>query len=305
MNKNIKRRMYALALASIMVLLPKTKGYAEDVDMSNIIDIDKAISELVPDDVPVTEPQTPETQPKEEEKTSGLIKPEENKENTNNKPESKPENKSESKPESKSESKPETSANNNVNNNNSNITNNNNANNDNNQNNEISQMECEHTFNDVADDVINQVTPSCTNGGSYDEIYYCTKCGATKLVHYDVPAPGHNWGAEHRENETTAGYEIVRECTNKGCNEIYKEYFHKPTEPTITPTEPTVPSPKPIPGKQDIPKTNDSSHIELAGAIMGLSTLGLPIALYNLKNELEKEAIAKEKSYKGKYLSKK
>lgn len=285
MNKNIKRRMYALALASIMMILPKTKAFAEDVDMSYMIDIDKAISDLVPDDTPVTEPPKPEPETKnepennqKEEQTSGLIKPEENKE-TNL-----PENKNDE------SSKGNISNSNDINNN---------INNDNNiQNNISSQSQCEHTFNEAADDVINQATPSCTNGGSYDEVYYCTKCGATKLVHYEISAPGHNWGSEHIENETEAGYEVIRECTNKGCKEIWKKYIPKtPTEPT--PTEPTpVPTIPTTPGKQDIPKTNDSSHVELAAAIMGISAFGLPIASYNLKQELEKDK-------KGKYLRKK
>ena len=51
-KRETKRRIYALALASIMVLLPKTKAYAAEVDMSTKVDIDHAISVLVPDDKP-------------------------------------------------------------------------------------------------------------------------------------------------------------------------------------------------------------------------------------------------------------
>lgn len=47
MNKEIKRKIYAIALAGIILAAPKTKAYAEEMD-TNPIDIDKAISELVP-----------------------------------------------------------------------------------------------------------------------------------------------------------------------------------------------------------------------------------------------------------------
>lgn len=47
MNKEIKRKIYAIALAGIILATPKTKAYAEEIDNSPI-DIDKAISELVP-----------------------------------------------------------------------------------------------------------------------------------------------------------------------------------------------------------------------------------------------------------------
>ena len=47
MNKEIKRKIYAIALAGIIIATPKTRGYAEEIDNSPI-DIDKAISELVP-----------------------------------------------------------------------------------------------------------------------------------------------------------------------------------------------------------------------------------------------------------------
>lgn len=255
MNKNIKRKIYALALASVMVLLPKTKAYANEIDMGNSIDIDKAISELVPDDVP-----TPTTKPTE---------PTEPKKDDNKKNETP----------SKTEEI---------------INDNNTSTKENNSTNNVTQSNCNHTYSDVADDVINQVTPSCTKGGSYDEVYYCTSCGAKKIVHYEISAPGHKWGSEHKENETESGYYVVRECTNKGCKEIEKVYVPKtPTEPTVPPTTPE---------KQDVPKTGDDSHVELAAAIMGLSAIGIPITLYELQKELAKED---KKNYKGKYLSKK
>lgn len=277
MNKNIKRRLYALALASMMVILPKTKAYANEYDLNEVIDIDKAISELVPDDTPVQEPTKP--QPKEDDKKETPVEPTKPSESVND-----------NSTEDKKEEPVNGNTDNNVNNN-AGTTNSNNTNGV--LNNVSSQSQCNHTYSDVADDVINQVTPSCTEGGSYDEVYYCTKCGASKLVHYELSAPGHKWGKEHHENENELGYDLVRECTNKGCNEIWKIYIPKtPTEPTVTPTEPTKP------GKQDSPKTGDDAKIELAAAIMGISAFGLPIASYNLKQELEKDK-------KGKYLRKK
>ena len=47
MNKELKRKLYAIALAGIILTVPKTRAYADEID-SSPIDIDKAISELVP-----------------------------------------------------------------------------------------------------------------------------------------------------------------------------------------------------------------------------------------------------------------
>ena len=47
MNKNLKRRLYAIALAGVLLTTPKITAYADEVDMTPI-DIDSAISELVP-----------------------------------------------------------------------------------------------------------------------------------------------------------------------------------------------------------------------------------------------------------------
>ena len=46
MNKELKRRLYAIALSGIILAGPKMKAYAEEVDTT--IDVEKAISELVP-----------------------------------------------------------------------------------------------------------------------------------------------------------------------------------------------------------------------------------------------------------------
>ena len=277
-KKETKRRIYALALAAIMVVLPKTRAYAEDINMSETIDIDQAIGDLVPPDptpeptpAPTTEPTKPTNPTKPSEPTSP------SKPTDPTVPTTEPTHPSET----TTPTKPTTNNNGNQNNN----------------------SKCNHKYNDVADDVINQVAPSCTKGGSYDELYYCTECGETKIIHYTIEAPGHKWGPEHRENENELGYDLVRECTNKGCHEEWRIYIPKtPTEPT-KPTEPTNP---------DVPKTGDDFPLELMEAVCGISALGLPIASYQLYKVLEEEKKQKkqasatyvENEYKGKYLIK-
>ena len=283
-KKETKRRIYALALAAIMVVLPKTRAYAEDINMSETIDIDQAIGDLVPPDptptptpeptpAPTTEPTKPTNPTKPSEPTSP------SKPTDPTVPTTEPTHPSET----TTPTKPTTNNNNNGNQNNN--------------------SKCNHKYNDVADDVINQVAPSCTKGGSYDELYYCTECGETKIIHYTIEAPGHKWGPEHRENENELGYDLVRECTNKGCHEEWRIYIPKtPTEPT-KPTEPTNP---------DVPKTGDDFPLELMEAVCGISALGLPIASYQLYKVLEEEKKQKkqasatyvENEYKGKYLIK-
>ena len=47
MNKELKRRIYAIALSGIILTGPKMKAYAEEID-SETINIDEAVSQLVP-----------------------------------------------------------------------------------------------------------------------------------------------------------------------------------------------------------------------------------------------------------------
>ena len=47
MNKELKRRIYAIALSGIILTGPKMKAYAEEID-SETINVDEAVSELVP-----------------------------------------------------------------------------------------------------------------------------------------------------------------------------------------------------------------------------------------------------------------
>lgn len=252
MNKNLKRKLYALALSGILLVTPKVHAHAEDIDMSPI-DIDSAISDLVPD---YTEASN------SNENT--------NVDNSNN------------------ESNEVKNVGTNVGN-------------QNNTNNYVEEpTTCAHLFSDVADDVRNQVTPSCTTGGSYDEVFNCVKCGAEKIVHHEVAAPGHAWGEPKIENQTSTGYDSVRECTNKGCHERITTHVD-----IITPTEPTIPTIPTEPGTN--PKTGDNSNLGLALAAFIASDLGLVgvtgYSLYEkMRESLEQPNTKKNKG--GKYLSK-
>ena len=255
-KRETKRRIYALALASIMVLLPKTKAYAAEVDMSTKVDIDHAISVLVPDDKPSNN-------------NGG------NNGGNNN--------------------------NNNGGNNNDNNDNNNDGKDDNKDNDDENKNEeekCDHSY--VSVDVTNQKTPSCTVAGSYDEVYQCSKCGATKTEHHSIPAPGHKWDGGTRV-ESKDGYDIIYHCTNKGCSSEMKK--HHPNTPD--PTEPTKPH-KPT-NPSDNPKMGDASNITEWASLMAFSGTSLVSIYANYEyKKLEKEKMLREMSngYEGKYLSK-
>ena len=274
-KRETKRRIYALALASIMVLLPKTKAYAAEVDMSTKVDIDHAISVLVPDDKPSNNNGG---------NNSG------NNDNNNGGNNS-------------GNNDNNNDGNNSGNNDNNNDGKDDNKDNDDENKNENEEEKCDHSY--VSVDVTNQKTPSCTVAGSYDEVYQCSKCGATKTEHHSIPAPGHKWDGGTRV-ETKDGYDIIYHCTNKGCSSEKKTHHSNtpdPTEPT-KPHKPTNPS--------DVPKTGDDFPLELMEAVCGISALGLPIASYQLYKVLEEEKKQKkqvsatyvENEYKGKYLSK-
>ena len=267
-KRETKRRIYALALASIMVLLPKTKAYAAEVDMSTKVDIDHAISVLVPDDKPSNNNGG---------NNSG------NNDNNNGW--------------NNSGNNDNNNGGNNSGNNDNNNDGNNSGNNDNN-NDENEEEKCDHSY--VSVDVTNQKTPSCTVAGSYDEVYQCSKCGATKTEHHTIPAPGHKWDGGTRV-ETKDGYDIIYHCTNKGCSSEKKTHHSNtpdPTEPT-KPHKPTNPS--------DNPKMGDASHITEWASLMAFSGTSL-LAIYanNEYKKHEKEKMLREMSngYEGKYLSK-
>jgi len=273
-KRETKRRIYALALASIMVLLPKTKAYAAEVDMSTKIDIDHAISVLVPDDKPSNN-----NSGNNDNNNSGNNNGDDN--NNNN-------------GENNNENENNNGENNNENENNNGENNNENENNNGENNNENEEEnKCDHSY--VLVDVTNQKTPSCTVGGSYDEVYQCSKCGATKTEHHSIPAPGHKWDGGTRV-ETKDGYDIIYHCTNKGCNAEKKTHHSNtpdPTEPT-KPGKPTNPS--------DNPKMGDVSNITEWAILMTLSGTALPFATYALYKENKKEKMSNR--YEGKYLSK-
>lgn len=274
MNKDLKRRLYAIALAGIMFTGVKTTVKAEtleDVDMS-YVDIDEAIKNLVPDENIVI-PEKKEEAPKQEENKDETPKEEEKQDNVTIiiTPE-------ETKAEEIKETEPTK---------------------------ETPQEEHQHSFSSVADDVINQVTPSCTKGGSYDEVYYCS-CGGSKTVHIEVAAPGHKWDSGEKKNITESGYEIEYHCTNKGCFETKKEYYktntEEPTTPTIKPTEPKETTPSVA------PKTGDDTNLALLGAITTATGLGLfgtgYIANKVFEDKQKYQAKYTQGQTKGKYLSK-
>ena len=274
MNKNLKRRLYAIALAGVLLTTPKITAYADEVDMTPI-DIDSAISELVPG-----------------------YSDNNNNDNNNNSNNNNNDNNNNNNDNNNANNNDNNNANNNDNNNANN--NNNNANNNNNNNNNDKETknnssnseECKHVYTSAADDVINQKTPSCTESGSYDEVYYCEKCGAKEIRHYEIPAPGHKWDGGTKI-VTSNGYEIIYHCTNKGCDATTnKTYENTPTEPT-KPTTPTEP------GNKNVPKTGDDSHIYECAGVMVASALGIAATTAAYNNQ-EKQ----KQKYKGKYLSK-
>ena len=268
MNKNLKRRLYAIALAGVLLTTPKITAYADEIDMTPI-DIDSAISELVP----------------------GYSDNNNNDNNNNNN-----DNNNANNNDNNNANNNDKNVNNNANNNDNNANNNNNNNNNDKEtkNNSSNSEECKHVYTSAADDVINQKTPSCTESGSYDEVYYCEKCGAKEIRHYEIPAPGHKWDGGTKI-VTSNGYEIIYHCTNKGCDATTnKTYENTPTEPK--PTKPTTPT---EPGKPNVPKTGDDSHIYECVGVMVASALGIAATTAAYINQ-EKQ----EKKYKGKYLSK-
>lgn len=276
MKRETKRRIYALALASIMFALPKTKAFADDVDMSSKVDIDKAISELIPDDTPSVKPDPKPADP---------VKPTDPVTPTN------PSNPTEATdPSEETKATEPTNGTNNSKQNDSN-------------------SECpkggKHVYNEVADGIRTidgeDNKPSCTNDVTWYDVYFCEKCGYRHEEKRTKKAEGHEW-----DSGTKEGNKIVYHCKHKGCNET-TEKTYDPTEPTKS-TEPTNPSSTPTkptePG--NVPKTGDNSIVEdvirvaLLSSAVGTALVGSTI--YQFKKEEEQKKAAN--SYKGKYLSK-
>ena len=309
-KRETKRRIYALALASMMVLLPKTKAYAAEVDMSTKVDIDQAISTLVPSDKPSNNNGGNNSGNNDNNNGGNNSGNNDNNNggnnggnNDNNNGGNNDGNNDNNNGGNNDGNNDNNNGGNNDDNNNNNGENNNdndNNNNDNNENENENEEEnkCDHSY--VSVDVINQVTPSCTKEGSYDEVSQCSKCGATKTEHHTIPAPGHKWDGGTRV-ETKDGYDIIYHCTNKGCSSEKKTHHSNtpdPTEPT-KPGKPTNPS--------DNPKMGDVSHITEWAALMAFSGTSLSAIYANyLYKKHEKEKMLREMSngYEGKYLSK-
>ena len=274
MNKNLKRRLYAIALAGVLLTTPKITAYADEVDMTPI-DIDSAISELVPG------------------YSDSNNNNNNNDNNNNNNNDNNNSNNNENNNSNNNSNNNDNNSNNNANNDNNNNDNNNNNNNDKEtKNNSSNSEECKHVYPSAADDVINQKTPSCTESGSYDEVYYCEKCGTKEIRHYEIPAPGHKWDGGTK-TVTSNGYEVIYHCTNKGCDATTKKTYEN------TPTEPTKPTTPTEPGKPNVPKTGDDSHIYECAGVMVASALGIAATTAAYNNQ-EKQ----KQKYKGKYLSK-
>ena len=302
--KDFKRKLYAIALAGLIMTNSNIIANAEsldDVDMTPI-DIGDAIVELVPDDNGSSNNGGSDNQ--------------------------------------------NTDDNQNTNDNEDNDLDNDNQNTDNNQDNneeldddnthfvvDNDDVCVSHRYNSAADDVINQVAPSCTSSGSYTEIYYCLDGGSAKSVDVVVAAPGHNMSTGEVVNKDDNGYDIEYHCTNKGCNHVTYDHVVTPTEPQPTeptetvPTETTEPAPtvptETVPTETTEPsvpvKTGDDSHIELYSALFLASGLGLGIMgkiaannkrknndiIYEPKFLDETIAEKKVKKHKGKYLTRK
>lgn len=296
MNKNLKRRLYAIALAGVLLTTPKITAYADEVDMTPI-DIDSAISELVPG-----------YSDSNNNNNNNDNNNNNNNNNNSNNNDNNNSNNNDNNNNNNSNNNSNNNDNNNVNNDNNNDNNNNNNNDKETKNNSSNSEECKHVYPSVADDVINQKTPSCTEGGYNDEVYYCEKCGAKEIRHYEIPAPGHKWDGGTKI-VTSNGYEIIYHCTNKGCDAtINKTYENTPTEPKPTepttptepkPTEPTKPTTPTEPGNKNVPKTGDDSHIYECAGVMVASALGIAATTAAYNNQ-EKQ----KQKYKGKYLSK-
>ena len=250
MNKNLKRKLYALALAGLIMSGVNTRAFAEsldDVDMTPI-DIEEAIIDLVP--------QEKNNSNNESSNNNGGN-------NTNN-------------------------DNNNNSNDNNNVSNSTDDSiKDSNTNTGNTNNHVSHNYGSEPDDVINQKAPTCSTAGSYSEVYYCKDCGQAHIVDVVVEAPGHKWVNDgKRVNETSNGYYVINYCEHKGCNEKREVYVEKvtPTEPT----KPSIPS-KPV-TPSEIPKTSDDVKIGLVSCTLLGSATGLAgLAYLNNKENSDKK----------------
>lgn len=229
MNKELKRRIYAIALSGIILTGPKMKAYAEEID-SETINVDEAVSELVPNYTEAND-------------------------------------------------------------------------------------KCYHLYEEDPDKIINFVNPTCTANGSYDELYYCVKCGEERIIPKTIEALGHNWSNPIIENYTENGYDIVNKCQNNDCDAVIIQHmnYNVPTE-SINQNQEQNHNQK---NNQDqSSKSNDdnannsksNSNLKVALTSLGVASASIYAAtkikkLNKIKIKIKKIKI--NKPYKGKYLEKK
>lgn len=230
MNKELKRRIYAIALSGIILTGPKMKAYAEEID-SETINVDEAVSELVPNYTEAND-------------------------------------------------------------------------------------KCYHLYEEDPDKIINFVNPTCTTNGSYDELYYCVKCGEERIIPKTIEALGHNWSNPIIENYTENGYDIVNKCQNNDCDAVIIQHmnYNIPTE-SINQNQEQNHNQK---NNQDqSSKSNDdndnhsksNSNLKVALTSLGVASASIYAATKIKKlNKIKIKKIKKikiNKPYKGKYLEKK
>lgn len=223
MNKELKRRIYAIALSGIILTGPKMKAYAEEID-SETINVDKAISELVPNYTEVND-------------------------------------------------------------------------------------KCYHLYEEDPDEIINFVNPTCTTNGSYDELYYCVKCGEERIIPKTIEALGHNWSNPIIENYTENGYDIVNKCQNNDCDALIIQHMNY-----NVPTESINQYYNQKNNQDQSSKSNDdnanhsrlNSNLKVALTSLGIASASIYAATKIKKlNKIKIKKIKINKPYNGKYLEKK
>lgn len=223
MDKELKRRIYAIALSGIILAGPKMKAYAEEID-SETINVDEAVSELVPNYTEAND-------------------------------------------------------------------------------------KCYHLYEEDPDEIINFINPTCTTNGSYDELYYCVKCGEERIIPKTIDALGHNWSNPIIENYTENGYDIVNKCQNNDCDAVIIQHMNY-----NVPTESINQYYNQKNNQDQSSKSNDdnannsksNSNLKVALTSLGVASASIYAATKIKKlNKIKIKKIKINKPYKGKYIEKK
>ena len=75
----------------------------------------------------------------------------------------------------------------------------------------INAVECSHTYHTLSSVKENEIAPSCTSEGSYDEVIYCTDCNAELMrTTHSVAKLAHTLSNSVKENE------VAPSCTSEG-----------------------------------------------------------------------------------------